>query len=756
MWVDACCKEIDIMAAALGKKSRRRMLETDDYVSISPVNKKLNFEPEDEGQDLQELQQFDLELDTITYGKTLDLSGDNNNGKNFSPCRTRSGVVYESGLKRKKVICSTANRRRPKKEGRRSRTNSGRSGTGSLADCSENESGDDQERLSDNVMADLSQAEERLAPPPLNYCKNPVSRFSLSRERPADFHEMLSSPTHSFMNHAQEDGLSPIKRAVWNQSRCHLQESPLQSPSPPTNTMRAMRLFDPIVSPNTACAISSPQSTPRVLPLKSRLLFTEDGEPRRSSYPAFGQQSRRNMMECDSTSSVEKAKQANINPFTPSAMLAAATLNRRNKSSTDKSFSPRPRVPPSDAQTPHGLDVLSDPGSEDEETGRFSPLPAKRVRVSDINITRYQEEFLELAEIASGSFGMVKQARHRLDGIVYAIKITKNRLRVNSHDEKMAMNEVFAHAALMKHRHVVRYFNSWVEKGQVYIQNEFCDGGTLQKQIEDHRRTGQPFSEADLRRILMHIAKGLHYIHINQLAHLDIKPGNILITTEYGPTPTPSPIREQDQSDSGAASGDLSPRNVNKHEPSSCESSPGEQGDRLIYKIGDLGHVFPVQDEDYSPEEGDCRYMAPEFLEMEQDRSKLPKADIFSLGCTIYEAASLRNLPRNSTDASDYHDIKNGKLEYLVNYSEDFNNMLTKMVSKDPNARPTALKLINNCDINAGINKTKHQLSKELKETREKLMFLEAQLSAVNENSKRVAKRKLVGRGTAKADSFQL
>lgn len=29
------------------------------------------------------------------------------------------------------------------------------------------------------------------------------------------------------------------------------------------------------------------------------------------------------------------------------------------------------------------------------------------------------------------------------------------------------MNEVFAHAAIMKHKHVVRYYNSWVEKGQV-------------------------------------------------------------------------------------------------------------------------------------------------------------------------------------------------------------------------------------------------------------------------------------------------
>ena len=62
---------------------------------------------------------------------------------------------------------------------------------------------------------------------------------------------------------------------------------------------------------------------------------------------------------------------------------------------------------------------------------------------------------------------MVKKARHRLDGIVYAIKVSKTAPRKNSHDEKMAMNEVFAHAALMKHKHVVRYYNSWVEKGSV-------------------------------------------------------------------------------------------------------------------------------------------------------------------------------------------------------------------------------------------------------------------------------------------------
>ena len=54
-------------------------------------------------------------------------------------------------------------------------------------------------------------------------------------------------------------------------------------------------------------------------------------------------------------------------------------------------------------------------------------IPTKRLRVSDINVTRYEEEFVEIEELASGVFGKVMVARHRLDGMVYAIKVRKFR-----------------------------------------------------------------------------------------------------------------------------------------------------------------------------------------------------------------------------------------------------------------------------------------------------------------------------------------
>ena len=93
--------------------------------------------------------------------------------------------------------------------------------------------------------------------------------------------------------------------------------------------------FSDIESPTTACSVSAS----RTLPLKSRLLFTSEGEPRRSSYPGPGavhMRQRKNLMECDSTNSIEKPKLANINPFTPTALLAATIKRKRNLSTNDK------------------------------------------------------------------------------------------------------------------------------------------------------------------------------------------------------------------------------------------------------------------------------------------------------------------------------------------------------------------------------------------------------------------------------------
>ena len=355
--------------------------------------------------------------------------------------------------------------------------------------------------------------------------------------------------------------------------------------------------------------------------------------------------------KCESLNLSRKLqKSVNTNPFTP----LGECQTRRKRQLPLLNFS----------STPALKDVKRlDFGAGFNED--YEPSPVKRIRVADFSVTnsRYEEEFLEISEIASGEFGCVKRARHRLDGVDYAVKISKKNLDASRHDEKMALNEVFAHAALIKHKHFVRYYNSWVENGHVYIQNEFCHGGSLSKKIQEMKQSGQHFAESELRKIVVQMLKGLQYIHNKQLVHLDIKPDNILITND---------------DNDGRAPGDKTVDN------------------NVDYKIGDLGHVAHVYTDNINldPEEGDCRYMAPEFLQMDVNPKYLFKADIFSLGLTLYEAASLNPLPKNSYDDASYHDFREGRLPYLSRYSQKFNDLLSRMVTPDLMLRPNTSQLL--------------------------------------------------------------
>ena len=204
--------------------SRRRILdESSDGVDIAPVNKKLVFgldDEEEDGHQLQELNQFDLDLESAA-----DLSIKFDDEDKFSPCRTRSGAVYTSGSKRK--MCSTSEKSHVKRSSMRTRHTSSRSHkseNGSLADCSGNES---DERMSENERLSNLTEEEELEkekesvyfepypqPPPLNYQKNPVSRLRTSN-RPVPFEFRLDLPSSPIHGCAQDDPFSsPFKTRV--------------------------------------------------------------------------------------------------------------------------------------------------------------------------------------------------------------------------------------------------------------------------------------------------------------------------------------------------------------------------------------------------------------------------------------------------------------------------------------------------------------------------------------------------------------
>lgn len=198
---------------------------------------------------------------------------------------------------------------------------------------------------------------------------------------------------------------------------------------------------------------------------------------------------------------------------------------------------------------------------------------------------------------------------------------------------------MYAHAVLGKHDNVVRYYSAWAENRHMLIQNEYCNGGSLQTLLQERF-----LNEWELRTLLMHIADGLKYIHSNDLVHLDLKAGNIFLTR--------APVRSTDNSNDDG-----------------FEDIYDELEMDVTYKIGDLGHVTSIKNPQV--EEGDCRYLPNEILQ--EDYTHLVKADVFSLGITLYEAGGGGPLPKNGTE---WHNLREGRVPDLPKISRDLNNLI--------------------------------------------------------------------------------
>ena len=166
------------------------------------------------------------------------------------------------------------------------------------------------------------------------------------------------------------------------------------------------------------------------------------------------------------------------------------------------------KQPQSVDSTPPAIASTGEPSSKYSRLTQLGPYPISGI-------------------IGRGGMGVVYKATDPTLKRPVAIKVIAAELSIKQNMRRRFLREARV-AAAINHPHVVTIYHVGVHSRQPYLVMEYIDGNSLHEQLKRSRK----FSPKELVHIALQTASGLAAAHAQGVTHLDIKPGNILLTSE--------------------------------------------------------------------------------------------------------------------------------------------------------------------------------------------------------------------------------
>lgn len=137
-------------------------------------------------------------------------------------------------------------------------------------------------------------------------------------------------------------------------------------------------------------------------------------------------------------------------------------------------------------------------------------------------------EWVFSEEIGRGAVGVIYRARHRLDGRDYAIKVLRSELSKLDEIKSRFLQEA-ATAVRLEHPNIVKTLPAFEQAGRLFLPMELLEGNSLAALLALDDRLWPPDY---IRFIAGQVTAALNYAHSLELAHRDVKLGNIFVLAD--------------------------------------------------------------------------------------------------------------------------------------------------------------------------------------------------------------------------------
>ena len=149
-----------------------------------------------------------------------------------------------------------------------------------------------------------------------------------------------------------------------------------------------------------------------------------------------------------------------------------------------------------------------------------------------VNVGSKLEDFQVVRPLGKGNFGAVYLVTSKLTNKLYAMK----EIQTSKYKSQEEVNQVEKEIKLLenlRHPHVITYFNSFKQNGNIYIVIEYINGGSLEDLLVKNINQQKRIDEKTLWDLLIQSLSGLLYLHEKRkIIHRDIKPDNLLLDSE--------------------------------------------------------------------------------------------------------------------------------------------------------------------------------------------------------------------------------